>query len=170
VFGQIAAPILIDTATKSKHSPESLQKIIRMEQEIVRLTCPRTSALTFLALSMPKSADRLAFTKDRLFRSVRMCCCTYPRSQIGCRLNDSSGRIQIARQVNDYLPLSRRDPLLFEGPRRAWKLAFDRAGAKLEDLLLQKYMTVSQSPNYLLMRQWVSRLSVTARTIEAGIV
>jgi acetyl-CoA C-acetyltransferase len=36
--------------------------------------------------------------------------------------------------VNDYLPMSRRDPVAFEGPRRAWALALQRAGAALGDL------------------------------------
>jgi acetyl-CoA C-acetyltransferase len=43
-------------------------------------------------------------------------------------------RFRAAVQVNDYLPLSRRDPTLFEGCAEAWRRAFDAAGAKLEDL------------------------------------
>lgn len=39
-----------------------------------------------------------------------------------------------ARQVNDYLPLSRRDPIAFEGARRAWRAALDEAGLSLLDL------------------------------------
>lgn len=37
-------------------------------------------------------------------------------------------------QVNDFLPMSRRDPVAFEGPRRAWALALQRAGIVLGDL------------------------------------
>jgi acetyl-CoA C-acetyltransferase len=37
-------------------------------------------------------------------------------------------------QVNDFLPTSRRDPVAFEGPRRAWALAMQRAGVKIGDL------------------------------------
>jgi len=37
-------------------------------------------------------------------------------------------------QVNDYLPMSRRDPLLFEGPKRAWSIAMRKAGVNLDDL------------------------------------
>lgn len=38
--------------------------------------------------------------------------------------------------VNDFLPLSRRDPIAFEGPRRAWARALDDAGITLDDLSL----------------------------------
>ena len=42
-----------------------------------------------------------------------------------------------ARQhVNDILPLSRRDPIAFEGAARAWRAALDRAGLVLDDLSL----------------------------------
>lgn len=42
-----------------------------------------------------------------------------------------------ARQhVNDIMPLSRRDPLAFEGASRAWRQALRSAGATLDDLSL----------------------------------
>ncbi|KQT88358.1 acetyl-CoA acetyltransferase [Aurantimonas sp. Leaf443] len=37
-------------------------------------------------------------------------------------------------QANDVLALSRRDPLAFDGPRRAWARALDQAGLTLDDL------------------------------------
>lgn len=37
-------------------------------------------------------------------------------------------------QANDHLPLSRRDPIAFEGARRAWRGALDTAGLTLDDL------------------------------------
>ncbi len=37
-------------------------------------------------------------------------------------------------QVNDYLPMSRRDAVSFEGPRRAWAQALAAAGCKVDDL------------------------------------
>ncbi|MGF6545794.1 acetyl-CoA acetyltransferase [Paraburkholderia youngii] len=37
-------------------------------------------------------------------------------------------------QVNDVLPLSKRDPLGFEGPKRAWSAALGRAGMSIYDL------------------------------------
>ncbi|MFV3378770.1 thiolase C-terminal domain-containing protein, partial [Pseudomonas sp. NY11226] len=40
------------------------------------------------------------------------------------------------RQVNDILPLSRRDPIAFEGATRAWRAALADAGTTLDDLSL----------------------------------
>lgn len=37
-------------------------------------------------------------------------------------------------QVNDYLPMSRRDLLAFDGPREAFSRAFDEAGIAVKDL------------------------------------
>lgn len=37
-------------------------------------------------------------------------------------------------QVNDYLPLASRNPVSFEGPRRAWRRALQAAGCQLENL------------------------------------
>jgi len=39
-----------------------------------------------------------------------------------------------AEQVNDYLPMSKRDILAYEGPALAWKRALDRAGLALSDI------------------------------------
>ena len=40
-----------------------------------------------------------------------------------------------ARQhANDFLPLSRRDPIAFDGARRAWAKALEEAGAVIDDL------------------------------------
>ena len=39
-----------------------------------------------------------------------------------------------ARQVNDFLPLARRDMTRFEGQKRAWDEAFAEAGVTLDDL------------------------------------
>ena len=39
-------------------------------------------------------------------------------------------------QVNDFMPLSRRDPTAFEGARHAWRKALKMAGATLSDLSL----------------------------------
>ena len=40
------------------------------------------------------------------------------------------------RQANDYLPLSRRDPLELAGARRAWAEGLEQAGVTLDDLSL----------------------------------
>jgi acetyl-CoA C-acetyltransferase len=45
-------------------------------------------------------------------------------------------RFRGTAHANDILPLSRRDPIAFEGARRAWELALERAGVALNDLSL----------------------------------
>ena len=43
-------------------------------------------------------------------------------------------RFRAAVQVNDFLPLSRRDPIAFEGAAEAWRRALAASGLTLEDL------------------------------------
>jgi acetyl-CoA C-acetyltransferase len=43
-------------------------------------------------------------------------------------------RFRAAIQVNDFMPLSRRDPTRFEGAAQAWSGALDQAGLTLDDL------------------------------------
>jgi acetyl-CoA C-acetyltransferase len=43
-------------------------------------------------------------------------------------------RFRAAVQVNDFLPLSRRDPTAFEGAAVAWRRALDDAGLALDEL------------------------------------
>ena len=43
-------------------------------------------------------------------------------------------RFRSAVHVNDYLPLSRRDPTRFDGAAQAWSQALDQAGVTLNDL------------------------------------
>ncbi len=43
-------------------------------------------------------------------------------------------RFRARAQVNDFLPLSRREPLAFEGPRRAWRQALEQAECVVRDL------------------------------------
>jgi acetyl-CoA C-acetyltransferase len=45
-------------------------------------------------------------------------------------------RFRARAQVNDILPMSRRDASAFEGPRRAWARALDAARCKIFDLSL----------------------------------
>lgn len=45
-------------------------------------------------------------------------------------------RFRASAQVSDYLPMSRRDVLAFEGPRRAWQQALRNAGCSVRDLSL----------------------------------
>jgi acetyl-CoA C-acetyltransferase len=43
-------------------------------------------------------------------------------------------RFRAAAHVNDFLPLSRRDPTRFDGAARAWSMAYQQAGITLDDL------------------------------------
>ena len=43
-------------------------------------------------------------------------------------------RFRATAHVNDFLPMSRRDFLAFEGPKRAWQQALSSAGVKVTDL------------------------------------
>lgn len=43
-------------------------------------------------------------------------------------------RFRARAQVNDFLPMSRRDLVGFEGPRQAWSLAYKEAGIRVDDL------------------------------------
>jgi acetyl-CoA C-acetyltransferase len=45
-------------------------------------------------------------------------------------------RFRARTQVNDFLPLSHRDPVAFEGARRSWDKAREIAGISLDDLSL----------------------------------
>jgi acetyl-CoA C-acetyltransferase len=45
-------------------------------------------------------------------------------------------RIRARAQVNDFLPLARKDITAFEGPRRAWAQALAAAGCSVQDLSL----------------------------------
>jgi acetyl-CoA C-acetyltransferase len=45
-------------------------------------------------------------------------------------------RFRARAQVNDFLPISRRDVVAFEGPRRAWAQAYQAAGCSVDDLSL----------------------------------
>jgi acetyl-CoA C-acetyltransferase len=43
-------------------------------------------------------------------------------------------RFRAAVHVNDFLPISKRDITTFEGAAKAWQMALDQAGLKLDDL------------------------------------
>jgi acetyl-CoA C-acetyltransferase len=45
-------------------------------------------------------------------------------------------RFRSRTQVNDYMPLSRRDPIAFEGARQAWRKGLEAAAVSLDDLSL----------------------------------
>ena len=50
------------------------------------------------------------------------------------RMLGKAVRFRAAVQVNDFLPISRRDPTAFEGAAIAWQRALDQAGMALNDL------------------------------------
>ena len=50
------------------------------------------------------------------------------------RAMNKAVRFRAAVHVNDFLPLSRRDPTRFDGAAQAWSQALDTAGLKLDDL------------------------------------
>ncbi|HJV00629.1 MAG TPA: thiolase domain-containing protein [Burkholderiaceae bacterium] len=52
------------------------------------------------------------------------------------RAMKKSVRFRARAQVNDFLPISRRDMVTFEGPRRAWSQALAGAGCTVRDLSL----------------------------------
>lgn len=45
-------------------------------------------------------------------------------------------RFRARVQINDFMPLSRRDPVAFEGAHRAWQTALTHAGVGIHDLSL----------------------------------
>ncbi len=49
---------------------------------------------------------------------------------------DKAVYFRAAQQVSDYLPMSRRNIIEFEGPAEAWRRAFAEARAELDDLSL----------------------------------
>ena len=49
---------------------------------------------------------------------------------------DKAVVFRAAQQVNDFMPMSRRDPIRFDGCQQAWHRALDRSGLSLDDLSL----------------------------------
>ncbi len=80
-------------------------------------------------------------------------------------------RFRSRKQVNDFLPLSRRDPLLFEGPRRAWDGALAAAGCTINDLSLAEVhdcFTIAELLSYEAMG--LAAPGQGARLLEEGVV
>lgn len=80
-------------------------------------------------------------------------------------------RFRARSQVNDFLPLSRRNILDFEGPRRAWRAALSEARCTVEDLSLAEVhdcFTVAELLTYEAMG--LAPTGQGARVIEDGIV
>jgi len=74
-------------------------------------------------------------------------------------------------QVNDFLPMSRRDAVSFEGPRRAWQQALSEAGCTLRDLSFAEVhdcFTIAELMTYEAMG--LAAPGQGARVVEDGTV
>ncbi|WP_226504345.1 acetyl-CoA acetyltransferase [Pseudomonas sp. MWU16-30317] len=79
-------------------------------------------------------------------------------------------RFRAAVQVNDYMPLSRRDPTWFEGASRAWQKALQEAQLSLGDLSLVEThdcFTIAELLEYEAMG--LAERGQGARVIQEGI-
>lgn len=73
--------------------------------------------------------------------------------------------------VNDFLPMSRRDPIAFDGPRRAWSLALNKAGIGVMDLSFAEVhdcFTIAELLTYEAMG--LTEQGEGARAIDEGVV
>jgi acetyl-CoA C-acetyltransferase len=80
-------------------------------------------------------------------------------------------RFRSRSQVNDWLPMSRRDASEFEGPRRAWNAALNAAGCRLLDLSLAEVhdcFTIAELLSYEAMG--LADRGTGARLLDEGIV
>jgi acetyl-CoA C-acetyltransferase len=79
--------------------------------------------------------------------------------------------IRARAQVNDYLPLARRDTVSFEGPRRAWQQALDAARCGVHDLSLAEVhdcFTIAELLSYEAMG--LAPTGQGHRLLEEGVV
>jgi len=80
-------------------------------------------------------------------------------------------RFRARSQVNDFLPMSRRDPLAFEGPRRAWQDALAKARCTVDALSLAEVhdcFTIAELLSYEAMG--LAPAGAGARVVEDGTV
>jgi acetyl-CoA C-acetyltransferase len=80
-------------------------------------------------------------------------------------------RFRARAQVNDFLPMSRRDAVTFEGPRRAWQQALREAGCGVRDLSLAEVhdcFTIAELLSYEAMG--LAEAGQGARLLEDGTV
>jgi acetyl-CoA C-acetyltransferase len=80
-------------------------------------------------------------------------------------------RFRARAQVNDFLPMSRRDAVTFEGPRRAWQQALREAGCGVRDLSLAEVhdcFTIAELLSYEAMG--LAEAGHGARLLEDGTV
>ena len=55
--------------------------------------------------------------------------------------------LRATQQVNDFLPMSRRSTIDFDGPTLAWQRALGQAGVTVDDLCSSRPTTASRSPS-----------------------
>jgi acetyl-CoA C-acetyltransferase len=82
---------------------------------------------------------------------------------------DKAVVFRAAEHVNDFLPMSKRDVIAFEGPALAWKKAFATAGVGLDDLSFAEVhdcFTIAELMIYEAMG--LTKLGDGARAIEEG--
>jgi acetyl-CoA C-acetyltransferase len=87
------------------------------------------------------------------------------------RAMQKSVRFRARAQVNDFLPISRRDMLAFEGPRRAWSQALAGAGCDVRDLSLAEVhdcFTIAELLTYEAMG--LAAPGQGASVLESGLV
>lgn len=80
-------------------------------------------------------------------------------------------RLKSRAQVNDFLPMSRRDAASFEGPRRAWAQALDAAGCTVGDLSFAEVhdcFTIAELLSYEAMG--LAAPGQGARLLDEGVV
>jgi len=80
-------------------------------------------------------------------------------------------RLRSRAQVNDYLPMSRRDAVGFEGPRRAWAQALAAAQCTVDDLSFAEVhdcFTIAELLSYEAMG--LAPAGQGARLLEDGVV
>lgn len=80
-------------------------------------------------------------------------------------------RFRARSQVNDFLPMSRRDPLAFEGPQRAWHEALTKARCTVDDLSLAEVhdcFTIAELLSYEAMG--LAPAGAGARVVDDGTV
>lgn len=76
-----------------------------------------------------------------------------------------------AVHLNDFLPMSKRDPLKFEGPKTAFSRAFDEAGIKLDDLdFAEVHDCFTMAELLIYEAMGITKPGEGARAIEEGIV
>lgn len=86
------------------------------------------------------------------------------------RNNDNHVKFVATSQVNDFLPLSRRDPIVFEGATRAWQQALSDSSLRLEDLSFVEThdcFTIAELIEYEAMG--LARTGEGAKVIQDGI-